>query len=257
MAVFAGMILAIGGCLVQTLLTNPLATPYTLGVSSGAGFGAAISIIYGVSIVSTTLVILIGSRHSKMTPLTIVLCGVAISYIFSACNTILQYFADANAVKEVVFWSIGDLSHAQMWQIPYVAAMAIFFFVVAMVLSKDINLIRMGDDSAKSLGVNVNGVRLVAIVLSCLATATVVSFIGAIGFVCLLAPHIARIFVGGDLRYLIPASAAFGACLLLIADILAKSLISPVLLPVGAITALLGGPVLVYLLLRPKGANTV
>ncbi|WP_400203368.1 FecCD family ABC transporter permease [Candidatus Methanomassiliicoccus intestinalis] len=272
MAVFAGMILAIGGCLVQTLLTNPLATPYTLGVSSGAGFGAAISIIYGVSIVSTTLgtitnaflfslipvaVILIGSRHSKMTPLTIVLCGVAISYIFSACNTILQYFADANAVKEVVFWSIGDLSHAQMWQIPYVAAMAIFFFVIAMVLSKDINLIRMGDDSAKSLGVNVNGVRLVAIVLSCLATATVVSFIGAIGFVCLLAPHIARIFVGGDLRYLIPASAAFGACLLLIADILAKSLISPVLLPVGAITALLGGPVLVYLLLRPKGANTV
>lgn len=267
MAVFAGTVLAIGGCLVQTLLSNPLATPYTLGVSSGAGFGAALSIIYGVGIFSSTwgtianafifslipvLVILIGSRYRKLTPMTMVLCGVAISYVFSACNTILQYFADANAVKEVVFWSIGDLSHAQMWQIPYVAVMMLIFFAIAMILSKHMNLMRMGDDSAKSLGVNVEAVRITVIVISCLATATVVSFIGAIGFICLLAPHISRIFVGGDMRYLVPASAAFGACLLLMADVLAKSLISPVLLPVGAITALIGGPALVYLLMRGK-----
>ena len=110
----------------------------------------------------------------------------------------------------------------------------------------------MGDDTAMSLGVNVKRTRLLSILLACFSTAVVVSFTGAIGFICLLAPHISRIFIGGDLKYLIPASAVMGALLLSIADILAKGLIRPIMLPVGAITALIGGPMLIYLLLRRK-----
>ncbi len=269
MALGAGAGLAIGGCITQSVLRNSLATPYTLGISSSACFGAALSMVYGIALIEgiygqilnaflfsliPVVVILLASSRKSMSPTTMVLCGIAISYIASACNTIMQYFADPTAVKSVVFWSIGDLNNSLLWQVPYVFAVSIVAFAVAMFIGKDLDILRMGDDTAKGLGINVGLIRAVAIVTACLVTATIVSFVGAIGFVCLLAPHISRHFVGNSMKHLIPASALIGMILLLVADIVAKTVIAPAMLPVGAITALFGGPLLIFLLVRKKGA---
>lgn len=271
MALGAGAGLAIGGCITQSVLRNPLATPYTLGISSSACLGAALSMIYGIAIIEgvygqilnaflfsllPVVVILLASARRSMSPTTMVLCGIAISYIASASNTIMQYFADPTAVKTVVFWSIGDLNNSMLWQTPYVFIVTIIAFVVAMILSRDMDILRIGDDTAKGLGINVGLVRTAAIVTACLVTATIVSFVGAIGFICLLAPHISRHFVGNGMRYLIPSSALMGMFLLLIADIIAKIAIAPAMLPVGAITALFGGPLLILLLVRRRGASS-
>lgn len=265
MAFAGGMVLAIGGCMTQTVLKNSLATPYTLGVSSGAGFGAALAILFGFSLLPGTLgiisnaflfslipasVVIFASKRRNITPAMMVLCGIAISYVFSATNTIFQFFGEANAVKSVVFWTVGDLDTIMLWNLPYAYGATILTFALAMIMANDLNVLKMGDDTAKSLGVNAESVRLRAVVLACFSTAVIVSFTGSIGFICLLAPHISRIFVGGEMKYLIPASAFFGSCLLLSADIVAKTIIAPIMLPVGAITALIGGPMLVYLLLR-------
>lgn len=267
MALGAGAGLAIGGCLTQSVLRNPLATPYTLGISSSACLGAALSIVYGIALIHgvygqilnaflfsliPVAVILAASARRSMSPTTMVLCGIAMSYIASACNTILQYFADANAVKDVVFWSVGDLNNSVLWEIPYVYAVTIAGFCIAMLLSRNLDILRMGDDTAVGLGINVGLVRAIAILTSCLVTATIVSFVGAIGFVCLLAPHISRFFVGSSMKYLIPASSLIGMVLLLIADVIAKTVIAPSMLPVGAITALFGGPLLIFLLVRRR-----
>ena len=265
MATFGGAALAIGGCITQSLLKNPLATPYTLGVSSGAGFGAALVILFGFGITGTYIdaiasafifslipiaVVILASRRRNMTPMTIVLCGVAMSYVFSASNTIFQFFGEASAVKSVVFWMVGDLNEILLWNIPYVAIPFIVIFIITMLLSKDFNIMRMGDDTATSLGINVRMMRTLGLLLSCLITAIVVSFTGCIGFVCLLAPQISKIFVGNEMQYLLPASALLGACLLSVADIIAKTIYAPIMLPVGAVTALVGGPILVLLLLN-------
>ncbi len=266
-AALAGATLGMAGCVTQAILRNPLATPYTLGVSAGAGFGAAVGFIVGAGVFTgismvignsflfaliPAFVILLASRRRGVTPETLILCGVAMAYIFGALNTLLQFFADDEALRSAVFWLVGDLTRASLWQIPYISTALVLFLVINMYHAKDINIIKMGDDDAKGMGVDVERVKLIGVLSACLATATVICFTGAIGFICLLAPHISRLFIGGDERYLIPASGLFGACLLLSADIVAKTAVAPVLLPVGAITALLGGPMLIYLLLRRK-----
>jgi len=268
MATLVGATLAMAGCITQALLRNPLATPYTLGISAGAGFGAAIGfilskgIIFGgtlqiignafiFSLIPATVVLLVTRKYGAM-PETIVLSGIAMAYIFSACNTLLQFFAEAEALRATVFWLIGDLSRAAWWQLPYTLAVLIIFALISMRNAKAINIVKMGDEDAKGLGVNAEKIRKLGIVMACLATATVVSFTGAIGFICLLAPHISRIVLGEDLRYLIPASGLVGSNLLLTADLIARRAIAPAQLPVGAITALLGGPLLLYLLIRRR-----
>lgn len=267
MAVLAGAVLAMAGCVTMTLLRNLLATPYTLGVSASAGFGAAIALIFGKGLLIgnmlivgnafifslvPALIILILSKRPNITPETLILSGVAITYIFSACNTLLQFFAEAEAVRATVFWLVGDLSRAAGWQIPYTLGVLVLSLIINMRLAWDLNIMRMGDDQAKALGVEVDRVRRILLAISCLSTSTVVSFTGAIGFICLLAPHICRIIIGGDMRYLIPISSLFGANLLLIADIIARRAAAPVMLPVGAITALLGGPLLIYLIINKE-----
>jgi iron complex transport system permease protein len=267
LAVLAGAVFAMSGSTTQAILRNPIATPYTLGVSAGAGFGAAIGIIMGGGIIDgpfliianafvfslvPVLVVLLLVKRRGTAPETIILAGIAIMYIFSACTTILQYFADANAVSATVFWTVGDLSRAAWWQLPYLLGALIVCLVINLRLSWDLNIMKMGDDSAKSLGVEVNRVRISTLVVACLSTAVVVSFTGAIGFICLVAPHICRAIIGGDERFMLVSSCLFGAVLLLFADIVARRLIAPVVLPVGAVTAFLGGPLLLYLLIRQK-----
>ena len=267
-----GAILATGGCIIQSVLRNPLATPYTLGISSSAGFGAAVAIAFGFSLSGSTIgiivsafvfslipvtVIIMAAQRTGVTPVTMVLCGVAVSQIFAACNTIIQYFSSADYAKEIVFWSVGSLNNCSMWMVPYVGIAALLFSVLAIYLSRDLNIMKMGDDTAQSLGINVRRTRIISIVASCVCTAVAVSFTGAIGFICLISPHLCRLIIGGDLKYLIPASALMGAVLLIIADTIGRTVISPVVLPVGAITALVGGPILVYMLLRKRSAISV
>jgi len=267
LTIFAGAVLAIGGCTTQVILRNPIATPYTLGVSAGAGLGAAIGIILGTGLVNGEFmiignafvfslipltVILLLVKRKNASPETMILAGIAMVYIFNACTTILQYFAETNAVSATVFWIVGDLSKATWYQLPYVLVVLIAGLAINLWLAWDINAMKMGDDTAKSLGVEVDRVRKISLIISCLITATVVAFTGAIGFVCLVAPHVCRAFIGHNQRALIISSALVGSILLLIADIVARQLISPIILPVGAITAFLGGPLLLYLLIKRK-----
>jgi ABC-type Fe3+-siderophore transport system, permease component len=269
LAIGAGAALAMGGCSTQAILRNPIATPYTLGVSAGAGLGAAIGIILGKGLLGGSsdfsiignaflfslipvVVILLLVKRSGASPETMILAGVAMVYIFSACTTILQYFADSNAVAATVFWLVGDLSRAAWYQLPYVFGVLLLCFGVNLWLAWDINAMKMGDDTAKSLGVEVDRTRRISLIVACLSTAIVVAFTGAIGFICLVAPHICRAFVGQDQRVLIIGSALVGSVMLLVADIFARRLIAPIVLPVGAITAFLGGPLLLYLLIKRR-----
>ncbi len=270
MAMVAGALLAIGGAVTQTTMRNSLATPYTLGVSSSAAFGASLSILFGITAVAgrygtilnafmfsliPAMIILLASSRRNMSPASMVLIGVAISYVFSACTTLSQYFGDAEATKTAMFWTVGDLNSVLLEFVPYVAVTLVATFIISMYLTKNMDALRMGDDTATSLGVNVHTTRVVLMILACFSTAVVVSFVGAIGFICLLAPHISRLIGGGSIRFLIPASAVTGALLLTIADIIAKDLVNPIMLPVGAITAVIGGPVLVYLLFKSRSSS--
>lgn len=267
LAIMAGATLAMAGSTTQSVLRNPLATPYTLGISTAAGFGAAIGIILGRGIIGEQMIIVGNSfvfslipltvilfmvRYRGTSPETMILTGVAMLYIFSAMTTILQYFAEANALAAVVFWNIGDLSRAAWWQLSYILPVFVVCFLINLKLSWDLNLIKMGDETAKSLGVEVGRIRNMSMVVACLSTATVVSFTGAIGFIGLVSPHICRLAIGSDDRYLLVSSTVVGAILLLVSDIIARRLLAPMILPVGAITSFLGGPLLLYLLIRKR-----
>lgn len=267
-AALVGAIFAIGGCITQSILKNPLATPYTLGVSSGACVGASLYYIFGISLVGGTLglmgnaflfallpvaVMMIAITRRTVTPIILVLSGVAFSYIFSSMNSIMQYFGDDSAIANVVFWTIGDLTMTDMWMVPMLVVALAFYLVYVIYFGKDMDIMRMGDDTASSLGVNVTFVRASAMVAACLMTAVSVSCTGPIGFICLLAPHICRRLVGSDMRWLAPTSACVGAILMLVADMISKALFAPVMLPVGAVTAILGAPVMVYMLYSKRG----
>ncbi len=266
-AVLAGATLGMTGCIVQAVIQNPLASPYTLGVSASAGFGAALGLILGVGFFDGMLavtvnaflfslipaaVVLFVSVRSDLGRNTIILSGVAISYIFSALNTLLQFIAEDDALRLAVFWLVGDLTRASMAQVPWLLTTSVLFFIISMFMVKDIKIMKMGDEDAKGMGVNSGRVKTIALICSCFGAASVICFTGSIGFIGLLAPHISRLVIGDDEYYLVPASALTGACLLVSADILSRIVWQPVLLPVGAVTALTGGPVLVYMLLRRR-----
>lgn len=267
-AALIGAMLAIGGCIMQSILKNPLATPYTLGVSSGAALGASLYFIFGISIISGTAGLIMNTFVFSMIPVAVmlfaltkrfvgpimlILSGVAFSYMFSSVNSIMQYFGDDSAIANVVFWTMGDLTHASMWMIPILVVALVIYLIFVMFAGKDMDIMRMGDDSATSLGVNIKAVRGTALIVSCFMTALAVAFTGPIGFICLMAPHISRKLVGSDMRWLTPTSACTGAILLLVADMISKTLLAPIMLPVGAITALIGAPVMIYMLYSKRG----
>lgn len=249
-------------------MRNPLATPYTLGISSAAGLGAAIAIILSKGIfigkyiivgnaflfsLIPTFVILALARFKGATPETMILAGIAMMYIFSAVTTILMYFAEPEAVKSAYFWMVGDLGKSSWEIIPTVFLSLLICFALLMWKTWDVNVMMIsGDEVAKSLGVNPERERILIMLISAFLTASIISFTGTIGFICLVAPHICRIIIGGDYRYLLPASALFGGALLLTCDTIARTILAPVILPVGVVTNCLGGPMFLYLLIKRK-----
>ena len=270
MGILAGIGLGIAGAMMQGILRNPLASPFTLGIASGAGFGAALAILLGAGIIAggsgqyliignafvfsliPTFVILGLTRYKRATPETMILSGIAMLYICSAATTLLMYFAESEAVKAAYFWMVGSLGKAS-WD----AILPVFILLAGCVpflmwKSWDINVMGAGDETAKSLGVNVERSRIIILVIASLMSAGIICFTGTIGFIGLVAPHMCRMVIGGDNRFLIPASGLFGAALLLAADTIARTIIAPVILPVGVITAFMGGPLFLYLIMRKR-----
>ncbi|MEN8905192.1 MAG: iron ABC transporter permease [Clostridiales bacterium] len=275
-AIIAGSGLSMAGCIMQNNLRNPLASPSTLGISNAAAFGANLAIIvFGAgSIQSTgsdsviinnpylvtgsafiwsilgTIVILSLARFKGFSPEAIVLAGVALSSLFSSGTILVQYFAQDVQIAAAVFWTFGDLGRASWKEVVILACLIGLSSIYFMFRRWDYNALHSGEDTAKSLGVNVEIVRMGGMFVSCLITATAVSFLGVIGFVGLVAPQMMKRVIGEDHRYLIPASAFTGSLLLLISDTLARTMVAPVVLPVGAITSFFGAPLFLYLLTR-------
>jgi iron complex transport system permease protein len=267
LAIVGGIGLAVAGAVMQGILKNPLASPFTLGIASAAGFGAALAIVMGAGFVGGEYLIignafiftLLASmsvyglaKYKGITPETMVLAGIAIMYLFSAMTSFLQYVGHAEQVQEVVFWMMGSLGRSSWDKVWIVTGVIAACFPYLLLKSWDINAMGTGDETAKSLGVNVEKTRVVCMVLVSIITASVICFTGTIGFIGLVAPHITRMVIGGDHRFLLPACALVGGLLLLAADTVARTILSPVILPVGIMTAFLGVPFFVYLFLRRK-----
>jgi iron complex transport system permease protein len=269
MAVAVGATLGIAGAEMQTILDNPLASPYTLGISAGAGFGAALAIVVGagtlpisedylvpinafVFALLTCLLIYFIGRARAITAETMVLAGIGLLFLFHALLALLQYMASAEALQAIVFWLFGSLMKATWPKVGLVAAVLV---IALPVLAKDawkLTALKLGDEKAKSLGINVEQLRLKTFVLISLLTASAVCFVGTIGFIGLVGPHIARMLVGEDQRFFLPLSALGGALLLSIASIGSKMIIPGVIFPIGIVTSLIGVPFFFSLILTQK-----
>jgi iron complex transport system permease protein len=190
------------------------------------------------------------AKYKGITPETMILAGIAIMYLFQAMTSFLQYVGRSEQVQEVVFWMMGSLGRSSWNRVAIVFAVIAICFPYLWLKSWDINAMGAGDETATSLGVNVERTRVISLFLVSIITASVVCFTGTIGFIGLVAPHIARMVIGGDHRFLLPASALVGGLLLLGADTLARTILAPVILPVGIMTAFLGIPFFIYLFMR-------
>ncbi len=278
-AIVAGAGLAVTGAAMQSILRNPLGSPYTLGISQSAAFGAAFAVIilgagttqstasdavifnnpYIISISAfifsliTTGIILLFVRYKNASPATMLLTGVALGSLFTAGYTAMQYFASDVQLASIVFWTFGDVARASLWPEVVIMTLAVLLaFAYFFYKSWDYEVMDSGDESAKSLGVDVNRLRLHGMLLSSLVTALIISFVGIIGFVGLVVPHIVRRIIGGNERYLIPSSCIVGAILLLASDTVARTIISPIVLPVGILTSFLGAPLFIFLVIKGR-----
>ncbi|MEM8688612.1 MAG: iron ABC transporter permease [Pseudomonadota bacterium] len=269
MAILVGVALGIAGVAMQTILGNPLASPYTLGFSAAAGFGAALAIITGLSVpllpwmtipvaafVAASLagVLVYGFAHRKgMTPDVMVLAGIATLFLFQSLQSMVQYLASPEVLQAIVFWLFGSLLKSNWDNVPITAAIVIVCTALLVPDAWRLTALRLGDMRAASLGVEVERLRVKVFVLVALLTAGSVAFVGTIGFVGLVAPHIARMLVGEDQRFLMPMSALAGACIMTGASILSKMISPGSVIPIGIVTAVIGVPFLFGLILRLKG----
>ena len=263
LGLFVGAALGLGGALMQAVFSNPLAEPSIIGVTSGAGVGAAFAIVFGAGIlgswsvpasafvagVLTTLLVYQLSRTSgKVQVLNLVLVGIAANAIAGAAISMLVFLAPTTAREQIIFWQMGTLAGANWEHTGIVAIIVTATTAFAMFLGKKLDLLALGETAASHVGLNVQRVRIVAIALSTLLTAAAVSFAGIITFVGLVIPHIVRTVAGPSNRILLPASAIGGALLIGSSDILARTLIPFADLPIGIFTALIGGPTFFFLL---------
>lgn len=261
-AIVCGWGLSLSGLCIQSLLKNPLGSPSTLGISQGAAFGAALSIvILGAQVFSVTvfafggatgatIVILILARLKRLSPEAIILAGIALSSLFASATILIQYLATETELAMVVFWTFGDVARSNWREISLMAGAVFLSSCYLMALRWDLNAMASGEETAKGLGVSVEKLRVSGMVAAALVAALATAFHGVIAFIGLIAPHMARRLVGDDHSLLIPFSAVLGALLLLTADTLGRVLIGSGALPVGVITSFLGAPMFLYLLVR-------
>ncbi|MGC5254954.1 FecCD family ABC transporter permease [Gordonia sp. DT218] len=259
------------GLVVQAMVRNALADPYVLGISSGASVGATAVVLFGVfagvgvyalpaaafvgALVATVIVFAIARSAGGLTPLRLVLTGTALGYGFSALTTVLVFLAPAgDAARSVMFWLLGSLAATSWHTAGLVAAVVLVGLVVVAGLARQLNALAMGDEVSASLGLRASRFRMLLFIVAALMTGVMVSVCGAIGFVGLVVPHVARLLVGADHRRLVVVTPLIGAVFLVAADLLARTLVPPQELPLGAITAAVGVPVFL-LLMRRRGTE--
>jgi iron complex transport system permease protein len=265
-----GASLATAGVVFQGLLRNPLATPFTLGVSAGAALGAMLAITFswsfawaGVSAAAAASFIgslaavgivyaLARARHQGLSTNVLLLAGVTMNAFFSALILFVQYFADFSQTYRILRWLMGDLDISSYQPILTALPLVVISFAAFAWLARPLNLLSMGADSASTRGLNVVGTQRAAFLSASLATGAAVSVGGPVGFIGIVVPHLVRLIVGPDHRLVLPASALFGAAFLVACDVVARTVMSPIELPVGVITALIGGPFFLWLLVRKR-----
>ncbi len=268
-AIISGCGLAVCGVIMQSVLANPLADPYTVGVSDGATLGASIAIITGLTlsnisgslgivtnafigaIVPATILILLSSMV-RMSPATCILIGTALSGIFSGIQTLISYSADSENLTAALRWGIGSFNQTTWSDCIIPAIITVTGIVISMLMYRSLNLILIGESGAKSLGLDVEKFKSLCMIMVAVIAASIVSFVGVIGFVGLIAPHMMRMFMGGDSKYVIPASMLAGTFLLLLSDLLSRVLIYPDELRVGLIMSVIGAPAFLYMIVKRK-----
>ncbi|WP_428943536.1 FecCD family ABC transporter permease [Pantoea sp. FN060301] len=270
MAIVVGLALGLAGAEMQTILNNPLASPFTLGVSSAAAFGAALAIVLGIGIPGIpgqwfisanafvfalfAALMLDGiTRWTQVATSGVVLFGIALVFTFNALVSMMQFIASEDTLQGLVFWTMGSLARAS-WEKLGVLTLALMILVpFSMLNCWKLTALRLGEDRAVSFGIDVRRLRLGTLLRISILSALAVAFVGPIGFIGLVAPHIARMIFGEDHRFYLPASALTGALILSMASVVSKNLIPGVIIPVGIVTSLVGVPFFLSIILRHRG----
>lgn len=283
LCLIAGFGLGIAGTMMQGILRNPLVSPFTLGVSSAASFGAAVGIVLmpvffesgtvyytimsGVTISNTQImrmifafifgmlsitIVLLMTRRTDISKSTVILAGVIISYLFQAGVSFAKYLSDDDALRELTYWIMGSMSEGRPYVIMILFPALLCIFLVMEWLAPKINVLGAGDEVASSLGLNVARIRNIGLLVAAAMTSAITAFTGVIGFIGLMAPHICRLFIGNDTRYLLPASGLMGSAILLVSYIVSLTIIPGQVLPIGIFMDILGGIFFVWLITRRK-----
>ncbi|WP_318409089.1 FecCD family ABC transporter permease [Photobacterium leiognathi] len=270
MAIVVGAALGLAGAEMQTSLNNPLASPFTLGIGAAATLGAAVAILFDwswlpfrfdyilplfafVFALLASLLVVVLSRSQGASINTVILFGISLFFALNALVSLLMFVADSNALQQIVFWTMGSLVRANNEKVLIVALVFAVCFPLSMRQAWAMTAIRSGEDQARSIGIRVERMRLMVLLRVSLLTAVAVAFVGEIGFVGLVGPHVTRMLLGEDHRFFLPGSAIAGALLLSLASIASKSLIPGVILPIGIVTSLIGIPFFMSLILSSKG----
>ncbi|AWQ48799.1 FecCD family ABC transporter permease [Serratia marcescens] len=270
MAVVVGFALGLAGAEMQTILNNPLASPFTLGVSSAAAFGAALAIVLGIGIpgipdqwfISANAFIfalfaalmLDGiTRWTRVATSGVVLFGIALVFTFNALVSMMQFIASEDTLQGLVFWTMGSLARASWDKLGILFGVFAVLLPLSMMSSWKLTALRLGEDRAVSFGIDVRRLRLATLLRISILSALAVAFVGPIGFIGLVAPHIARMIFGEDHRFYLPASALIGALVLSMASVASKNLVPGVIIPVGIVTSLVGVPFFLSIILRHRG----
>ncbi len=275
MGVLVGASLAVSGAVMQGLFRNPLADPGLVGVSAGAGLGAILAIvlggllpatiaaltgIYTVPIaaflggwLTTMLLYKVATNRGRTSVAVMLLAGIAVGALSGALSGVLVYMADDTQLRDLTFWGLGSLAGATWGKFAVAAPLILLSLATTPFLAKGLNALTLGEATAEHLGIRVQRLKNIAILTVAGATGAAVAVSGGIGFVGIVVPHLLRLAIGPDHRYLLPASAFLGATLLLIADMISRTIIAPAELPIGIVTAIIGGPFFLYILLRNRG----
>lgn len=271
MAVVVGMALGLAGAEMQTILNNPLASPFTLGVSSAAAFGAALAIVLGIGIPGISdqwfisanaflfalfaALMLDGiTRWTRVATSGVVLFGIALVFTFNALVSMMQFIASEDTLQGLVFWTMGSLARASWEKLGILLGVFAVLLPLSMMSSWKLTALRLGEDRAVSFGIDVRRLRLATLLRISILSSLAVAFVGPIGFIGLVAPHIARMVFGEDHRFYLPASALIGALVLSMASVASKNLVPGIIIPVGIVTSLVGVPFFLSIILRHRGS---
>lgn len=269
MALVVGASLGLGGALMQTILNNSLASPYTLGLSAAAGFGASLVIAFNISFISSFISIPLGAfcasllssailfmfaKNNKYNTQSLVLVGIALLFLFQSFLSLVQFLSSPEVSQQILFWLFGSLQKANYINILIVFLVTLFCYLILLKDNWALSVFRLGEKNAKVLGVNLVYLRIKVLLCVSFVSSVAISFVGVIGFIGLVAPHIARLIIGEDQRFFLPASMIIGALFLSLASSVSKLIIPGSLFPIGIVTSFIGVPFFFFIILRNKNA---